>query len=62
MCMSNEEEPRYCVNCGQPLTNAAVNSTVVKVTIVRLYTRLGQVAEDDMEKVKGGFRSIYLGE
>ena len=28
----------------------------------RLYTRLGQVAEDDMEKVKGGFRSLYLGE
>ena len=23
MCMSYEEEPRYCVNCGQPLTNAA---------------------------------------
>ena len=22
MCMSYEE-PRYCVNCGQPLTNAA---------------------------------------
>lgn len=21
--MSYEEEPRYCVNCGQPLTNAA---------------------------------------
>ena len=23
MCMSYEEEPRYCVNCGQPLINAA---------------------------------------
>ena len=28
----------------------------------RLYTRLGQVAEDDMEKVKNGFRNLYLGE
>lgn len=23
ICMSYEEEPRYCVNCGQPLTSAA---------------------------------------
>ena len=23
MCMGSEEETRYCVNCGQPLTNAA---------------------------------------
>ena len=23
MRMSYEEEPRYCVNCGQPLTNVA---------------------------------------
>ncbi|MBQ3309797.1 type II toxin-antitoxin system PemK/MazF family toxin [Candidatus Saccharibacteria bacterium] len=28
----------------------------------RLYTRLGQVAEDDMEKVRSGFRNLYLGE
>ena len=28
----------------------------------RLYTRLGQVAEDDMKKVKNGFRRLYLSE
>ena len=38
------------------LSQAKVFSTA------RLYTRLGQVAEDDMEKVKVGFRSLYLGE
>jgi len=38
------------------LSQAKVFSTA------RLYARLGQVAEDDMEKVKVGFRSLYLGE
>ena len=38
------------------LSQAKVFSTA------RLYTRLGQVAEDDMEKVKAGFRNLYLGE
>lgn len=38
------------------LSQAKVFSTA------RLYTRLGQVAEDDMKKVKVGFRSLYLGE
>jgi len=38
------------------LSQAKVFSTA------RLYNRLGQVAEDDMEKVKVGFRSLYLGE
>ncbi|MBQ6127181.1 type II toxin-antitoxin system PemK/MazF family toxin [Candidatus Saccharibacteria bacterium] len=28
----------------------------------RLYTRLGQIAENDMEKVRNGFRNLYLGE
>ncbi len=37
------------------LSQAKVFSTA------RLYTRLGQVAEDDMRKVKAGFRDLYLG-
>ena len=28
----------------------------------RLYGRLGQIAEDDMLKIKDGFRELYLGE
>ena len=32
------------------------------LSAARLYNRLGQVAEDDMGKVKDGFRSLYLGE
>jgi len=28
----------------------------------RLYTRLGQIAENDIEKVRNGFRNLYLGE
>ena len=37
------------------LSQAKVFSTA------RLYNRLGQVAEDDMEMVKEGFRNLYLG-
>lgn len=28
----------------------------------RLYSRLGQIAEDDMLKIKNGFRKLYLNE
>ena len=28
----------------------------------RLYNRIGQIAEDDMSKVKEGFRTLFLGE
>jgi len=28
----------------------------------RLYSRLGQIAEDDMQKIKDGFRKLYLDE
>ena len=38
------------------LSQAKVFSTA------RLYTRLGQVAEDDMAKVKNGFCNLYLSE
>ena len=38
------------------LSQAKVFSTA------RLYNRLGQVAEDDMKKVKDGFRNLYLDE
>ncbi len=38
------------------LSQAKVFSTA------RLYNRLGQIAEDDMIKVKNGFRHLYLGE
>lgn len=36
------------------LSQAKVFSTA------RLYNRLGQIAEDDMEKLKEGFRKLYL--
>lgn len=40
----------------------AALSQVKASSTARLYTRLGQVAEDDMKKVKDGFRNLYLGE
>ena len=40
----------------------AAISQVRVFSAARLYTRLGQIAEDDMEKVKEGFRNLYLGE
>lgn len=40
---------------GAVLSQAKVFSTA------RLYSRLGQVAEDDMEKVRNGFCNLYLG-
>lgn len=37
------------------LSQAKVFSTA------RLYNRLGQIAEDDMEKIKNGFSKLYIG-
>ena len=40
----------------------AVISQAKIFSTARLYNRLGQVAENDMEKIKSGFRKLYLGE
>lgn len=40
----------------------AVLSQAKTFSAARLYNRLGQITEDDMAKVKNGFRSLYLGE
>lgn len=40
----------------------AILSQARTFSSARLYTRLGQIAEDDMEKVKNGFSSLYLPE
>lgn len=39
---------------------SAVLSQIKVFSAARLYGRLGQVAEDDMEKIKEGFRNLYL--
>ena len=38
----------------------AVLSQARVFSALRLYNRLGQLAEDDMEKIKNGFRNIYF--
>ena len=39
----------------------AVLSQAKVFSTARLYNRLGQVAEDDLEKIRGGFEQLYLG-
>lgn len=39
----------------------AVLSQTKVFSSARLYSRLGQVAEDDMKKIQDGFRKLYLG-
>ena len=38
----------------------AVLSQARTFSTARLYSRLGQIAEDDMQKVKKGFRRLYF--
>jgi len=40
----------------------AVLSQIRVFSSARLYERMGHVAEDDMAKIKEGFRSLYLSE
>ena len=57
-------------HCGSWYVNFRFQNKEVYATLsqaktfssARLYTRLGQIAEDDMEKVKDGFRNLYLPE
>lgn len=38
----------------------AALSQIKTFSTARLYTRLGQIAEDDMKKIKNGFCNLYL--